>query len=122
MRQILTYILVLSMLLIPMKDLIVYTSFIFDRDAIAEQYCINTNRPELMCKGMCYLNDQLSQGDEHNQILQDQDRTSIILLKPELINWIVHGWTEQEEKSNFSISNNLYFLRYNALVFRPPIS
>lgn len=33
--------------------------YVLQYDKIVSEYCVNTERPELMCNGKCYLSDQL---------------------------------------------------------------
>ena len=42
------------------SDAFIYITFKLNQDKIAEELCINLDEPELMCKGKCFLDDQLA--------------------------------------------------------------
>ena len=42
------------------SDAFVYITFKLNQERIASELCINLDEPELMCKGKCFLNDQLT--------------------------------------------------------------
>ena len=41
--------------------------FFYEREVIAREHCINKNRPELGCYGLCYLKRELAQLSLHGQ-------------------------------------------------------
>ncbi len=53
-KLIVVSLLFLFMLQCSMRTLIL-VSFYFQRDAITAQFCMNKNKPQLCCKGKCYL-------------------------------------------------------------------
>ena len=51
-------ILVITLIVLSFKDALLFVSFKINQTFIADQWCINTAQPELMCAGSCYLTQQ----------------------------------------------------------------
>ena len=49
-----------------MRTLII-VSFYFQRAAITAQFCINKNKPQLCCKGKCYLQKKISAHEKNEE-------------------------------------------------------
>lgn len=51
--------------------------YLVNYETISNEYCVNIERPELMCNGVCYLKEQISKtiDDEQN----DTNKTQISL-------------------------------------------
>ncbi len=47
----------------------VFTYFYMNQGVIAEEQCINRDKPQLNCKGQCYLNEMLSKADAEQRSL-----------------------------------------------------
>ncbi len=45
--------------------------FVLKYDKIVTEYCVNVERPELLCNGICYLQKQVAKSVD-----QDQDKTN----------------------------------------------
>lgn len=60
MNRIVALVLAFILLALSCKDLIVYSIYTLDRDYIVDNFCINKERPELMCSGKCFLEEQLT--------------------------------------------------------------
>ncbi len=45
--------------------------FVLKYDKIVTEYCVNVERPELLCNGVCYLQKQVAK-----TVDQDQDKTN----------------------------------------------
>lgn len=72
MKQILSICISILVLIGTFSDAFVYLTFKLNQDKIADELCINLDEPELMCKGKCFLDDQLAkinatQSDEKGQ-------------------------------------------------------
>lgn len=42
------------------SDAFIYITFKINQDYIAQELCINLDKPEVMCQGKCFLDDQLA--------------------------------------------------------------
>ena len=56
-------ILVFLILTVSFSSLFTFTEYEINKDYIISAHCINKDRPELRCNGMCYLRKQLKQLD-----------------------------------------------------------
>lgn len=56
--------LLFSLLTSNFGNLFIFTGFELNREFIAAELCINKNKPELNCKGKCYLMKKLKQAQE----------------------------------------------------------
>lgn len=68
---------VTSILLLFIIMVQTFSSFVYDaayslnKDYIAENFCINKNKPETHCEGHCYLNKQKQQEESSNKQAAD---------------------------------------------------
>lgn len=51
------------------RDLFTVLSFYTQRALITEAFCVNINRPELMCNGQCYLARQMQQEEDEERAM-----------------------------------------------------
>lgn len=51
------------------RDVFTVLSFYSQRALITEAYCVNINRPELMCNGQCYLARQMQQEEDEERTM-----------------------------------------------------
>jgi hypothetical protein len=59
-----THITLLLLFLQPqISNSVVWLNYIFQQDYITKTFCVNTDKPELMCNGQCHLNMQLNQSE-----------------------------------------------------------
>lgn len=42
------------------SDAFIYITFKINQDYIAQELCVNQDKPEVMCQGKCFLDDQLA--------------------------------------------------------------
>jgi hypothetical protein len=57
---------------VNLSGLFVFAGFEMNRSYIAEELCINRNRPELHCNGKCYLMNKLKQAQDKEQKQEHQ--------------------------------------------------
>ncbi|HMS69216.1 MAG TPA: hypothetical protein PKD18_13805 [Saprospiraceae bacterium] len=57
---------VLATLLPSLSKVAIIVDFKINQYKIAQKYCINIDKPEVMCGGKCYLNDQLNKMNEES--------------------------------------------------------
>lgn len=60
MNRLFGILLILVLALPSLAKLCIYIDFKIDQDYIANNLCINIDKPELMCSGKCYLNKALN--------------------------------------------------------------
>lgn len=101
-----------------------YAYYELNIDYIIENYCVNTDKPEMSCDGKCYLAQQMQIAQSNS----NDDQTSIGLLEvfvpvyyqnPYDYNYITK-FTELQN-SYFSYFDNYQYLITNYL-FKPPIA
>ena len=63
-RKIAAILLILVFLLPTLLKVSIYVDFKIHQDFIIEMFCINKDKPLVMCSGSCYLADKLEKADE----------------------------------------------------------
>ena len=63
-----SYLFILTVVLITCRPLLPVIDYLVNYDKISNEYCVNIERPELLCNGVCYLKEQISKtvNDEQN--------------------------------------------------------
>lgn len=72
LRQITSLVLLTAVLMQSLGSLCVVISFEVNRDYIAQSLCVNRNRPELNCKGQCFLMKNLKAKIQHSEEQEKQ--------------------------------------------------
>jgi len=67
MRIALSISLVLLILLQSFSKVWIVLSFKLNREYIASTFCVNRDKPELLCSGKCFLNQQLKADEEQDK-------------------------------------------------------
>jgi len=103
------------------KDLITYVHFQYNRDFIAENFCININTPEVMCSGTCYLQSSLEESHDQqtewpNPITEEKVNLDYLLSVDE--NRDLTVFSNIQIESYFVVNN--YSHSYLKDVFHPP--
>ncbi|MFV0179896.1 hypothetical protein OBK28_09980 [Empedobacter falsenii] len=72
-----SYLFIITVVLITCRPLLPVIDYLVNYETISNEYCVNIERPELMCNGVCYLKEQISKtiDDEQN----DTNKTQISL-------------------------------------------
>lgn len=103
----------------------VIVSWKFNQTYIAENLCINKNKPEMKCDGKCHLQKQLKSIEDKS----DTEKDASLPLKLKNLdgdNFVttsdlfVHSLLEVTSFSMGSILNNLYSFDYKNTCFKPP--
>lgn len=73
--------------------------YLVNYDKISKEYCVNIERPELLCNGVCYLKEQISKtvSDEQN----DDNKIQVSL---RTIDYFIYQSTFEINTSNFTKS------------------
>ncbi len=69
MKNGITTILALLMIFLAFKDLLTYSNFIINRDYITAEFCVNKEKPAVMCYGKCYLESSILANKDAGQNL-----------------------------------------------------
>ena len=121
MRRLLSYILISLYFLAMLKPVAPFIEYELNQDYIAEFLCINKSKPELNCKGKCYLMQKLQKAQEESEEeklrvnLEDYPVgfVSFIKIKPLLLKF------EQNNNTHFK---ELYKGEVYPELLKPPIS
>ncbi|MGV0752369.1 hypothetical protein [Empedobacter brevis] len=62
-----SFLFILTVVLITCRPLLPVVDYLVNYDRISNEYCINLERPELMCNGFCYLTEQVSKTVDDNR-------------------------------------------------------
>ncbi|HPG08346.1 MAG TPA: hypothetical protein P5275_12095 [Saprospiraceae bacterium] len=124
MKRVLALLLAFILLALSCKDLIIYTIYQLDQSFIVENYCINKDRPELLCSGRCFIEQQITLDKN-----QKEDSAGIqTLLKSSPSEYYQHlipfSLIPVRSHLNQLVSNNpeLPMSLYQEDVFHPPIA
>lgn len=106
-----------------LKDLVTYVGFYANQDYIAQVFCINKDKPEILCSGKCFLNDSLIENheekkDTNTQLPQSEER--IVFVWPLKVNIPETKRVLPSEKSPITYRHELYSFDFLAEVFHPP--
>lgn len=95
------------MLMASIRDIAFTAYFYTQQNALAQKYCINLDKPEVMCHARCYLHENLSHDQEQNQLITSLG-SKIVLMK-----------VQQDELPNlFPIINKAVPLAYNTVLYK----
>ena len=67
MSRLLSVGLIFLILSIAWRDLLICAQFIIEREEISSKWCINRNKPLLMCNGQCFLQKALKTSKENEK-------------------------------------------------------
>ena len=94
------------------------TYYSINVDSITEEYCVNKDKPELCCKGKCYITKQLNQTSQdlpakssaNNNLIPDIEVSELCSIpSPNVLSFFLKGK-----------SDNLYLSQYHSENLRPP--
>lgn len=104
------------------KDLITYAHFAFNRNFIVEFLCVNLDRPEMNCKGKCYLKKSIKKNREKENNVPNSNKDkkqNLIIFSTDLFKF--HKVYKLVAKKNYcSTDINVYGSSYVNDVFHPP--
>lgn len=104
-----SYLFIITVVLITCRPLLPVIDYLVNFEKISNEYCVNIERPELMCNGICYLKEQISKtiDDEQN----DTNKTQISLrtidyfvYQPTVLIPILHIIKPTERVSTFQLA------------------
>ncbi len=120
MKQCWSAILVLIMGLQSFYPLAYYAYYYTNQDFFAAVFCENKEKPQLQCKGKCYLNKQLKEKEEK----ESKEKTTLkgiesLVYIPSILSAISHTNFTTETDFPFYRSEKYSFL-FSKNCFRPP--
>jgi hypothetical protein len=76
------------MLALAAKDFVMLAAFKINQEYIAKSLCINQDKPEMHCKGKCYLKKKISENKEKDQgkapIAQPDEHKQTVYFQPHI--------------------------------------
>lgn len=106
-----------------MMKLSIITLYELNKTYIAENICVNKNKPQLHCNGKCYLKKQLERTD--NNLTQENkstsikaDVTDIVLCKKNFFLLLVTSMSQNINKTSYR--NIFHTTSYVVKIFQPP--
>lgn len=88
MKQLVVILFSFLILLSSARDLVTYVHFKVNQDYIANTFCINLDKPEVMCFGSCFLQDSIEENHDSDQELPvsvNMELVTVNYLLPEMI-------------------------------------
>lgn len=67
MKRKVAFLMIALIVSVGFRDVFTVLSFYSQRAVITEAYCVNINRPELMCNGQCYLARQMQHKEDEER-------------------------------------------------------
>jgi len=120
-NKLLSIILAFLIFSLSIRDLFTYSYFVINQDFIVENFCINKDKPQLMCNGSCYLNKNLKDNQDTTDKIPNplkEKKSTIEYLVIENLLWK----TEIKIDYHSPILEKENFFSYNYLseIFHPP--
>lgn len=123
LKQIISYILILLIVLQPLSKTWVYISFKINQEVIAKTLCINKDIKDNCCQGECYLKDQLNKldkGEQHQIPAKLKLRLEDLYYHTQIDLILSNGAVTIARSIAKKYSNNFYSASYINDIFRPP--
>ena len=123
MRSLFTYMLVIILGLPMISKVAVMVQWKLNQQAIADSLCININKPDVMCHGICVLNERLQNVDENNdmplsEIMKDLKLQPFIY--QESVSLFGYQTTDNHFEMTFHFCHKNYFHLHHSFIFTPP--
>ncbi|HMQ90098.1 MAG TPA: hypothetical protein PKB07_21005 [Flavilitoribacter sp.] len=112
----------LFLALVPAFQLnLIYSLYQVNKSYITRKYCINLDRPEVMCYGRCYVNKVIARTEDENTGFpspSNQEKFSVFILSP--IAAQPAPCPVDPGKGELPGVACLYSFGFNAEIFHPP--
>lgn len=127
MQKVLTIALLLSLSFHGLMKVGIQAWYEVNKDYVADVLCVNKDKPEMNCRGKCYLKKQLSKVKEAET--SNEKEAPETAKKIELVQFILSEHHDYVIKYQKTISDKILFSRYlpytgqdyHRDIFRPPI-
>jgi len=104
-----------------LQQTITFTSYFIYKDSITQKFCINKQKPEISCRGKCYLKKELEkqQNNPTQQQIIESYKTLIFIIDENDVSPIqLHSASQLIVEANTNHYKKLFINK----VFRPPLS
>ncbi|MEZ4932547.1 MAG: hypothetical protein R2788_10565 [Saprospiraceae bacterium] len=109
-------------LLTSLRDLVTNVYFHLNQNFIAQNQCINRDRPEANCHGKCFLKNSLSENHENEEnkapITQKEERPIYII--PSFKSAFNSNISILHDQRSIAFLTPIYAFEYHDDVFHPP--
>jgi hypothetical protein len=97
--------------------------FYFNRSYIAEKLCINRDKPELKCKGNCYLAKKLKEAESQKKDDANFQLKEWVSISPFILSTCTVPFSERSTfKITFSQRSDDYQYLHLQAIFHPPMA
>lgn len=97
--------------------------FYFNRSYIAEKLCINRDKPELKCKGNCYLAKKLKEAENKKDDQASLQLKEWVSISPFILNSNIEETSDPEtRKPFFTQKAGNYHFQHSHAIFHPPVT
>lgn len=110
--------------ILAFRPLVPLMEYVVNYNRIVTEYCINREKPELMCNGKCYLFDALSKTSDGNSadgISQNILKAQEIYLSAEILQITAFYREEFKRKDLISYRQADYCFYFMDPIFHPPL-
>ncbi|HRX29554.1 MAG TPA: hypothetical protein P5235_09210 [Saprospiraceae bacterium] len=121
MNKLLSIILAFLIFSLSIRDLFTYSYFVINQDFIVENFCINKDKPQLMCNGSCYLNKNLKDNQDTTDKIPNpikEKKSTIEYLGIENLLWKTE--IKIDDHSPILEKENFFSYNYLSEIFHPP--
>ena len=110
------------LLTLVFKDAITYVHFFVNRDYISKELCVNKNRPEKCCEGICYLKSKLKKSDEQKSEMPalSNEREFHFFSSNHAIKYTPYLQIIDLENSGLQMGYQRYSYLFSSEIFHPP--
>jgi hypothetical protein len=120
LRKAVSILLILAMSMQSLYQLGLVTWFEVNREYVAAVLCVNKKKPEMHCKGQCYLKKQMQKAEEKQPVSGDSSRA-----KTEFQFFVIEDFSLDLQIKSPPVSGHTPYLAIRAFVtdddkFRPP--
>ena len=120
MRIVVVYVFTSLYILAMVKPIMPLFTYIYNQDYIAEFLCINKDKPEMACKGKCYLMQMLEEENkEKGKHMPPIDMREYPIGFVEFVAFYPRVITQAKKTVSFFYSFNYSYL-HSTSVFHPP--
>lgn len=113
--------LIFCSLLVNLSGLFLYAGYEWNKQYIAQEFCVNKDKPELHCNGKCYLMKKLKQAEEKEQKQEKQEQKMQVQEAFVPVNFVFRRYLIREFNFYIPVCTGLP-RSAQASVFHPPQS
>lgn len=111
----------LLLLLVSASDIIIYGYFKAEQEQILEKYCVNVDRPAVMCKAQCYFSSLIEQSHSTKAAMNlDQDLSKNLVVFCQVIDSEVSKSRFLTDLDRIYFKPNHYRSQESFSIFHPP--